>query len=164
MTESPEYASSINHDVDADGNVTVKLYDANKGKTPRTGGPYLDEVQAEEAERRRAKAEGREPDLDNVPPYVGTQLVTAAQLTDRSTDKSHYADSLPIVNEPVASYVAEFPKNEVDPTQADWDNNMDKVNALKGAQEYQELVDKNNTPDPEPKDEPDLDFNPDKDV
>ena len=176
----PEHEQSINHEaVDGEDNaVKVNLYDANKGKTPRTGGPYLDEVQAEEAERRRARVENREPDLDNPPPYVGTRLVTASELTERDVDKSHYADNLPIVNEPVASYVAEFPTDEADPTQANWDNDMDKVNALRGAQEYQELVDKNNTPDPEPTEEahtldapqPDgsqpspEDFDPDKDI
>lgn len=146
----PEHEQSVNHDVNDDGEVTVNLYDANKGRVPRTGGPYLDEVQAEEAERRRAKLENREPDLDNPPPYVGTRLVPASQLVERDVDKSHYSDAIPIENEPVTSYVAEFPEDKVDPTQANWDNDMDKVNALRGAQEYQELVEKNNVPDPEP--------------
>jgi hypothetical protein len=168
MPENVEYANSVNHEVNENGDVVVNLYDANKGKTPRTGGPYLDEVQAEQAEINRAKQEGREPDLDNPPPYVGTQLVPASQLTERDVDKMHYADTLPIENEPVTSYVAEFPEDKADPTQADWDNNMDKVNALRGATEYKALVEKNNVPDPEPVDDvphpvddADLEFDPD---
>lgn len=147
--QDPEFQNSVNHEVNGD-EVRVNLYDAQKGRVPRTGGPYLDEIQAEEAERRRAKAEGREPDLDNPGPYAGTALVTASQLPERDVDKSHYAETLPIENEPVASYVVDFPESKADPGQADWDNDMDKVNALRGAQEYQALVEKNNVPDPEP--------------
>jgi hypothetical protein len=151
--ESPEYANSQNHDIDGD-KLVVKLYDANKGKTPRTGGPYLDEVQAEQAEIQRAKVEGREPDLDNPGPTASTVLVPASQLTERDVDKSHYADTLAIENEPVTTYVADTSDpflGEPDPRQADWDNDSDKIKALQGGVLMQELEAKNNTPDPEPK-------------
>lgn len=56
------------------------LYNANDGVTGRDGGPYLDEVEAREAEKRRAIVEKREPDLDNPPATAGIQLNTAAQM------------------------------------------------------------------------------------
>lgn len=56
------------------------LYNANDGVTGRDGGPYLDEIEAREAEKRRAIVEGREPDLDNPPATAGIQLNTAAQM------------------------------------------------------------------------------------
>lgn len=55
------------------------LYNANDGLTGRDGGPYLDQQEDITAEIRRAKIEGREPDLDNPPASAGTVLVTAAQ-------------------------------------------------------------------------------------
>lgn len=56
------------------------LYNANDGLTGRSGGPYLDELEAEQAEIRRAKIEGREPDLDNPPATAGIQLNTADRM------------------------------------------------------------------------------------
>lgn len=58
----------------------VPLYNANDGLTGRGGGPYLDELEAEQAEVRRAKVEGREPDLDNPPATAGIQLNTADRM------------------------------------------------------------------------------------
>jgi hypothetical protein len=58
------------------------FYISSHGIRGRDGGPYFDDLDREAAEVRRAKAEGREPDLDNPPPTVGTHLVTANQLTD----------------------------------------------------------------------------------
>lgn len=55
-----------------------ELYIQNGGF--RDGGPYLDDVEREEAETRRAKIEDREPHYDNLLATAGTQLVTAAQL------------------------------------------------------------------------------------
>lgn len=40
---------------------------------------YLDEVERRNAEIVRAKAEGREPDLENPPAFQGTPLITKAQ-------------------------------------------------------------------------------------
>ena len=140
-TESPEYANSNNHDTSGD-ELVVNLYDANHGKTPRTGGPYRDDVEREQAELIRAKFENRDPDFDNPPASAGTVLVTKSQLVERDTDKSHYSDTLDVVNEPVASYVAEVPEHPADPTQPDWDNNMDQVNALDAGLRMQELREK----------------------
>jgi hypothetical protein len=60
----------------------VAFYASQDGIRGRDGGPYFDYEDRLSAELRRAKAEDREPDLDNPPPTVGTHLVTAAQLTD----------------------------------------------------------------------------------
>lgn len=59
---------------------TVPLFNPNDGLTGRNGGPYLDEVQAQQDEIRRAKIEGREPDLDKPGANAGIQLSTAAQM------------------------------------------------------------------------------------
>lgn len=56
------------------------LYNPNDRLTGRDGGPYLDQVQAREAEVIRAAKEDREPDFDKVPADAGIQLSTAAQL------------------------------------------------------------------------------------
>lgn len=56
------------------------LFNPNDGVTGRDGGPYLDEVEAVEAEKRRAEKEGRKPDLVNPPASAGIQLSTAAQM------------------------------------------------------------------------------------
>lgn len=59
---------------------TVKLYNSNDGLFGRRdGGPYLDEVQAKQAEELRAYKEGREPNYEEKI-WQGTQLVTADQL------------------------------------------------------------------------------------
>jgi hypothetical protein len=63
------------------------LYNVNDHLVGRDGGPYLDEEEARLAEIRRAKVEGREPNLDNPPASAGIQLVTAAQaLASRTLD------------------------------------------------------------------------------
>lgn len=56
------------------------LFNANDGLTGRDGGPYLDEQEAVAAEVRRAKIEGREPDLDNPPASAGIVLLNAGQV------------------------------------------------------------------------------------
>lgn len=56
------------------------VYNPNDGLVGRDGGPYLDEVQAEQDEIRRAKAEGRKPDLKNPGANAGIQLSTAGQM------------------------------------------------------------------------------------
>lgn len=58
----------------------VDLYNPNDGLLGRDGGPYLDQVEAAQAEIRRAAVEKREPDLKNPGPYAGIHLVTAGQL------------------------------------------------------------------------------------
>ena len=59
---------------------TIPLFNPNDGLTGRNGGPYLDEVQAQQDEVRRAKVEGREPDLEKPGANAGIQLSTAAQM------------------------------------------------------------------------------------
>lgn len=56
------------------------LYNPNDRLTGRDGGPYLDQVQAEQDEILRAKREGREPDFENLQANAGIPLSTAAQL------------------------------------------------------------------------------------
>lgn len=61
----------------------INLYNVNDGITGRDGGPYLDHVEAEQAEIVRARREGRQPNLKDPGPYVGQQLVSEAQLLQR---------------------------------------------------------------------------------
>lgn len=53
-------------------------------KDRRKGDVYLDQVEAEQAEIRRAKREGRQPDLKNLPHHVGSQVKI---LPDKDDDK-----------------------------------------------------------------------------
>lgn len=62
------------------GQIERGFFSAQDGQKGRDGGPYLDVVEREAAELRRADFEDREPDLDNPGPTVGTQLVVAAQV------------------------------------------------------------------------------------
>lgn len=143
--------------------VSIDLYNANHGKAPRTGGPYRDDIEQEQAELWRAKMENRDPDFDNPPASAGTVLVPKSQLVERDTDKSHFSDAVEVTNEPVATIVVDASdpfKGDPDPAQANWDNDMSKVNALQGGVLFQELTEKNNTADKEPADT--LDF--EKDV
>lgn len=58
----------------------TKLFNPNQGLHGRQGGPFLDDVQRKQAEETRAIREGREPDYENMQPYVGDQLRTEEQL------------------------------------------------------------------------------------
>ena len=142
MTINPNYnveSLDVNKDVDEEGTATVPLYNAQHGKTPRTGGPYLDDVEREQAEIRRAKIENREPDLDNPPPTAGTVLVPKSMLVERDVDKNHLSDTVEVTNEPVASYTVPVEKTEPDPTQPDFDNDMSRVAALDAGLKMQAL-------------------------
>jgi len=142
MSINPDYnveQFDVNKDVDDEGNTTVHLYNAAHGKTPRTGGPYLDDVEQELAEERRAKVEGREPDLENPPASAGTLLVPKSALVERDADKNHLSSTVEVTNEPVGSYVVPVEVNEPDPTQVDWDNDGTKVAALKARAELDAL-------------------------
>lgn len=145
MTINPDYnveSLDVNKDVEEDGTATVHLYNAAHGKTPRTGGPYLDDVEREEAEKRRAFVEGREPDLENAPAAVGTVLVPKSALVERDVDKNHLSDTVEVTNEPVTSYVVPVEKTEADPTQVDFDNDMTKLRQAEAGLRLQELKDK----------------------
>lgn len=142
MTVNPEYGVQdldANKTVDAEGNQTVDLYIASHGKTKRTGGPYFDDIERENAEKIRAQFEGREPDLDNPPAHAGTVLVPKSALVEPDTDKSHISDTVEVTNEPVSSFVVPPVKDEVDPAQSDWDNDTDKLNALEAGKRYEDL-------------------------
>lgn len=142
MTINPDYnvdSLDVNKDVDDEGTSTVHLYNAAVGKTPRTGGPYLDDVEREEAEKRRAKIEDREPDLDNPPATAGTLLVPKSALVERDVDKSHMSDSVEVTVDPVDSYEVPVEKAEPDPTQVDFDNDMTKLNVLAAGKQLEEL-------------------------
>lgn len=70
----------------ADSTVDRGFYNPHDGIKGRDGGPYLDFVEREAAEKIRAQREDREPVSDGSTPAVaGTPLVTAAQLIDNST-------------------------------------------------------------------------------
>jgi hypothetical protein len=58
----------------------VNVYNPNTGLGKRVGGPFLDELELEEAERRRAIMEGREPDYTNMAGSAGVPLYTAGQM------------------------------------------------------------------------------------
>lgn len=58
------------------------FFNAQDGVRGRNGGPYADVEDARQAEKRRARAEGREPDLDNPPPFVGNAVVTGNFVED----------------------------------------------------------------------------------
>ena len=62
----------------------TNFWNAQDGVRGRDGGPYADEVDAQQREIARAKAEGREPDLDNPPPFVGNQLRTSRTIEDNT--------------------------------------------------------------------------------
>lgn len=66
----------------------VPLYNIHAGITRRVGGPFLDELELEEAERRRAIVEGRAPDYTNMAGSAGVPLVTAGELA-----QAHQADT-----------------------------------------------------------------------
>lgn len=132
---------SVNTHQKDENTVTVDLYDANHGKTPRTGGPYLDDIERRNAETWRAQKEDREPDYDNPPAVVSTVLVPKSQLVERDTDKSHFSDALEVTNEPVATYDVVTPEEKPDPTQPDFDNNYDRLNALNAGVKLNDLKD-----------------------
>ena len=58
----------------------VDLFNPNDNVTGRDGGPYLDEVEARNAEARRAVVEKREPDFDNPPATAGIPLLTGGRI------------------------------------------------------------------------------------
>lgn len=60
--------------------MTEPRFNVHDGPNGRDGGPYLDQIEMREAEIRRAAAEGREPDFDNMIGTAGVPLVTADQL------------------------------------------------------------------------------------
>jgi hypothetical protein len=60
----------------------VVFFNAQEGVRGRDGGPYGDVVDAEMAETKRAKAEKREPDYENLMPSAANQIVIGQNLED----------------------------------------------------------------------------------
>lgn len=69
---------------------TRPVFNQHDGLTGRDGGPYLDQVEAYNAEVQRAQVEGREPDFDNLGSTAGTPLVPAVVLKH-----GHNVNSIP---------------------------------------------------------------------
>lgn len=136
--------SADTHQKDAE-TVTVDLYVANAGKTERTGGPYLDDVERHNAETWRAQRENREPDYDNPPATAGTVLVPKSQLVERDTDKSHFSDNVEITNKPYTTVEVQTPSNEPDPAQPNFDNNYDRLKAFEAKERLDAVTGDTNT-------------------
>jgi hypothetical protein len=65
--------------------VVLRLFNPHEGLTGRDGGPYLDQIENEKAEERRAEIEGRkplDPNKETLPASAGTPLVTGPQLVN----------------------------------------------------------------------------------
>lgn len=60
--------------------VATPFYNQHEGLEGRMAGIYLDQVERNIAEDRRAAAEGREPDYEHAASGAGTPLVTPDQL------------------------------------------------------------------------------------
>lgn len=87
MTETSPETSETQSSGDTTKNVAFfNPFDGVKG---RDGGPYLDFVEREAAEKVRAQKEGREPvSGGSTPASVGTPLVTARQVIDNSVNSN----------------------------------------------------------------------------
>lgn len=115
---------NVASEVENEASDKVELYNAQEGLVTRSGGPYLDDLEREAAELRRARIEGREPDLKNPGPHVGTLLVTKDQLVERDASRSHgLARGTEPDVKPMESYDAEVvEESKPDPRQRDFDN------------------------------------------
>lgn len=82
--------------------VDTKFFNQHDGTTGRLPGQYLDQIEQQQAEILRAKAEGREPDLENPGATAGTPLVTEDALADNSVTKRDVLDpDAPVSAQPV---------------------------------------------------------------
>jgi hypothetical protein len=80
-----ETVETENETVSADETKDTGFYNPHDGLKGRDGGPYLDYVEREQAEKIRANKEDREPVFDGSTPAVaGTPLVPASQVIDNS--------------------------------------------------------------------------------
>ena len=87
----------------------VDLFNAQEGTHKRLPGRYLDDVEREQAEKARARVEGREPDYDNLPGTAGVPLVRREALAPTGHLNGHsYEES-----EPVTSVDVVVPEDEV---------------------------------------------------
>lgn len=85
---------------DNGGILDVGYYNAQDGQKGRDGGPYLDHVERQQAEIRRAYNENREPaDLNGpLPATVGTMLVTANLVVDNNFSNPSMKDAPGLLN------------------------------------------------------------------
>lgn len=60
----------------------VNVYNPNTGLGKRVGGPFADELELEEAERRRAIMERRDPDYSDMAGSAGVPLFTAGMMAN----------------------------------------------------------------------------------
>lgn len=58
------------------------VFNPNTGLGVRVGGPFLDDLELEAAERRRAVIENRKPDYTNMAGAAGVPLYTAGQMAN----------------------------------------------------------------------------------
>lgn len=84
----------------------VFLHTADERRNIPGTSQYHDLVERKNAEILRAKAEGREPDLENAPAYQGSPLVTVAQarqtgLNVRSEDGDNEDSAVEVVTLPI---------------------------------------------------------------
>ena len=81
----------------------------------RDGGPYADEVDARQREVNRARAEGREPDLDNPPPFVGNQIRTSRTVEDNVFSNPSMANAPGPIEQREGASVVDEAHYRVDP-------------------------------------------------
>ena len=85
---------------DNGGILEVGYYNAQDGQKGRDGGPYLDHIERQQAEIRRAYNENREPaDLNGpLPATVGTLLVSANRVVDNDFSNPSMKDAPGLLN------------------------------------------------------------------
>lgn len=104
--------------------VDTKFYNQHDGTTGRLPGQYLDEIERNQAEVLRAKAEGREPDLNNPGSTAGTPIVTEGSLTDNSINHRDLIDE----DAPTAQPVQTLPVDQTGGSLADNTGNPSSSN------------------------------------
>ena len=99
---------------------TIKLYDAAEGLTGRGAGIFGDKEERYDLEARQARAEGREPDYDNLPMTPGVKLVPGVTLLEQAlsdpyVDRAALLESIQAgeLVDPVAEIPVEKPEEEV---------------------------------------------------
>jgi hypothetical protein len=100
---------------------TLPLYNVNDGiKGRRNGGPWLDEVQAQQEEDRSARAEGRKPNYNKLQGGPSLNLVTEAELVRVHSNTLNSIDG-PEVTAPVYGEIANPAVAEKEARQAEAD-------------------------------------------
>jgi hypothetical protein len=109
MADAKDKSYTPEHVVDQD-----LVYLQKIGRPVNTGGIFLDDVQRINAEKVRAKLEGREPDLENPGSTAGTPLVNLATAAAANPkDAPIYSDvtvSTSVQDEAAVKYIEESNK------------------------------------------------------